>query len=192
MLLDVGATKNGDGRTVKMTDEVYELIKLCVQGKGPNDYVFTRPDGKPVKDFRAAWRNACVRAGVGRWLCRLCSHPILDNKCPKCGQIDPKYKGLIVHDLRRTGARNLRRLGVAEGTIMKIGGWKTASVFRRYDITDEADLEAAAERLNQKRQKLALQQTENQARTQEFGHDFGHELPENDASVESRPTASIN
>jgi len=56
----------------------------------------------------------------------------------------------MFHDLRRTGARNLRRLGVSESVAMKIGGWKTASVFRRYDITDEADLADAAARLDQK------------------------------------------
>jgi hypothetical protein len=33
----------------------------------------------------------------------------------------------------RTGARNMRRLGIAEGVIMRLGGWKTASVFRRYE-----------------------------------------------------------
>jgi hypothetical protein len=57
---------------------------------------------------------------------------------------------VLFHDLRRTGARNLRRLGVGETTIMKIGGWETRSVFDRYNIVDESDLADAAERLNQK------------------------------------------
>ena len=70
---------------------------------------------------------------------------------------DLKYVGLIVHDLRRTGARNLRREGESETVIMKAGGWKTPSVFKRYDIVDEADLDRAAERLNEKRRRLAAQ-----------------------------------
>lgn len=54
---------------------------------------------------------------------------------------------LLIHDLRRTGARNLRRAGVQESVIMKIGGWKTASVFRRYNIVDTSDLDAAMDAL---------------------------------------------
>jgi integrase len=54
---------------------------------------------------------------------------------------------LLIHDLRRTGARNLRRAGVPESVIMKIGGWKTANVFRRYNIVDTSDLDAAMDAL---------------------------------------------
>jgi hypothetical protein len=32
-----------------------------------SSYRDTRAGGKPVKDFRGAWRNLCVRAGVGHW-----------------------------------------------------------------------------------------------------------------------------
>ncbi|MGA2923078.1 MAG: hypothetical protein ABSE28_18380 [Candidatus Sulfotelmatobacter sp.] len=49
-----------------------------------------------------------------------------------------------------TGCRNQPRLGVHEKTIMKIGGWKTRSVFDRYNIVDEKDLADAAAKLNQK------------------------------------------
>src|ERR1035437_9229507 len=62
--LEPGSTKNGEGREVSMTKAVYELLGGCISGKGADDYVFTRPDGKRGKDFREQWRNACVAAGV--------------------------------------------------------------------------------------------------------------------------------
>jgi len=56
--------------------------------------------------------------------------------------------GLLFHDLRRSGARNYRRAGVREDVIQRIGGWKTASMFKRYNIVDERDLADAGERLS--------------------------------------------
>jgi hypothetical protein len=37
----------------------------------------------------------------------------------------------------------MRRAGVPENTIMKIAGWKTPSMFRRYDIQDGKDIQRA-------------------------------------------------
>ncbi len=118
--LDPGTTKNRDGREVSMTQNVYGLLVQCVAGKQPDDYVFSRPDGKPVRSFKKTWRNACIAAGV---------------------------PSLLFHDLRRTAARNLRRAGVAEGVIMKIGGWKTRSVFERYAIVSQTDIAEAMQKL---------------------------------------------
>jgi hypothetical protein len=46
-------------------------------------------------------------------------------------------EGLILHDLRRSAARNLGKAGVSEGLTMKIGDWKTRAVFDRCNIVDE-------------------------------------------------------
>ena len=62
----------------------------------------------------------------------------------------------MIHDLRRTGARNLRREGLDTSVIMRIGGWKTDSVFRRYNIVDLADIADAAARMDVKRQRKCL------------------------------------
>ena len=52
-------------------------------------------------------------------------------------------EGRLVHDLRRTAARDFRRAGVDEGTIMALCGWRTRAMFDRYNIIDETDLDAA-------------------------------------------------
>lgn len=122
--LDVGTTKNREGREVPIKPSIRPLLADCARGKGPNDLLFTRPDGKPVGDFRKAWRSLCIAAGVS---------------------------GTLIHDMRRTAARNLRRAGVAESVIMRIGGWKTRSVFERYNIVDQRDVREAFDRLDEAR-----------------------------------------
>lgn len=79
-------------------------------------------DGAPIRDFRAAWRTACVRAGV---------------------------PALLVHDLRRSAARNLIAAGVDEVVAQRILGHATASMFRRYRIVGTAEERAALERLGE-------------------------------------------
>jgi integrase len=128
--LEPGTTKNQDGREVFMTDAVRHVLGALVEGKSADDFLFTRKDGKPVKMFRGTWKNACKYAGV---------------------------PGLLFHDLRRTGARNLRRAGVAEGVIMKIGGWRTRSVFERYAIVSRNDIADAILKL-QESEKRAEQE----------------------------------
>jgi len=125
ILLSRYSTKNGKPKRLKMTEEVFELVAASIAGKGPEDAAITREDGSPVGDFRKAWRSICVAAGL---------------------------PNLLVHDLRRSAVRNLRRLGFAEKTIMEISGHQTESVFRRYDITDEADLAEVAAALDRKRE----------------------------------------
>lgn len=88
-------------------------------------YVFHR-DGQPLGNgaVRFAWKRACKRAGL---------------------------VGRLVHDLRRSAARDFRQAGVSEGEIMRLCGWETRSMFDRYNIIDEQDLaQAVAQRFNGK------------------------------------------
>ena len=48
----------------------------------------------------------------------------------------------ILHDLRRSAARDMMRAGMSEGVIMKLCGWRTRDMFDRYNIIDEARLAA--------------------------------------------------
>jgi hypothetical protein len=71
-------------------------------------------------------------------------------KC-ECGSRQRKYRGLIIHDFRRSAAKALRRAGVPESVIMATGGWKTPAMFRRYAIVSSADQKAAVEMLERAR-----------------------------------------
>ncbi|MGP8175943.1 MAG: tyrosine-type recombinase/integrase [Terracidiphilus sp.] len=123
--LDPSTTKNQEGREVTIEPgTLLQLLRHCVEGKRPEDHVFTRGD-KPIRDFRKSWENLCTAAGVAT---------------------------LLFHDLRRTAARNPRAAGVAEEIIMRIAGWKTSNVFKRYAIVDKTDIRAALQQLERARQ----------------------------------------
>ena len=153
--LEPGTTKNTDGREVVMTEAVRVLISACISGKEAGEYVFTRPNGNRVSDFRVTWERACSRIGVGTTTCIRCSEVMNAGKrCPKCESKRWTYAGLIFHDLRRTAARNLRRAGISETVIMKIGGWRTRSVFERYAIVNSNDMADAILKLEQKEKQI--------------------------------------
>ena len=156
--LEVGTTKNREGREVAMTTNVAALLALAVAGKSGDDFVLTRPSGGPVRDFRRSWWNLCVRAGLGKFTCRACGRTVeAGGKCKEkdCGARRPAYAGLIPHDLRRSAAKALRAAGVAESVIMAAGGWKTPAMFRRYAIVSSADQRAAMELLESARARNA-------------------------------------
>jgi integrase len=173
--LDPGTTKNRDGREASMTPAVQILLGECVRGKAPEDYVFTRENKKPVRDFRAAWATACIAACLGRMICKSCEQPVSGEKCQTCGAQGKglRYSGLIFHDARRTAARNLRRAGVAEGVIMRIGGWRTRNVFERYNIVSQADIVDALQKLEQRRAERIELERVNEERRKNPTFDFG-------------------
>jgi integrase len=120
--LNPGETKNDEGRVVTMTRSTWALIEPCIRGKSADELVFTRENGKPAGNFRRSWASACRAAGT---------------------------PGLLFHDLRRSGVRNMRRAGISEKVAMRISGHKTRSVFERYNIVDPADLQEATLKLEQ-------------------------------------------
>lgn len=74
--------KNSSQEAARTARNGLPLLGALCEGKGLNDYVFTRGDGSPVKDFRAAWQNMCIRAAV----------PCPDKtpsrfECKKCGAL---------------------------------------------------------------------------------------------------------
>lgn len=59
----------------------------------------------------------------------------------------------------------MRRLGISENTIMAISGWKSAAMFRRYNITYESDMKEASRIMAERRKKLASEFGENPTRS---------------------------
>ena len=115
--LEPGETKNDEGRTLYMEDELWTVVRgLYRQRQFGCSSVFHR-NGKGIKDFRKAWKAACTKSG---------------------------QPGMIFHDLRSTAVRDMVRAGIPEVVAMKISGHKTRSVFDRYNIVSRNDLKEAA------------------------------------------------
>jgi integrase len=139
--LEMGETKNAEGRVFKFTSELEEVLRAqdaatrAVQRTEGRicPWVFHR-NGRQIKDYYTAWRNACLAAGLG--------------------QRDPKTKRIktsrIPHDFRRTAVRNLVNAGVPEKVAMQMTGHKTRSVFDHYHIVSPGDVERAAALLDAK------------------------------------------
>ncbi len=163
-------SKNGEGRTIPLEGELGELLERRqtsrrIEKKGVvtiSEYVFHN-SGKPVGEFRKAWATACCMAGAGSLVCPSCEGPVdAEYKCEKCSKRFPReqvrYRGRIIHDLRRCAARNLLAAGVPQAVAMKITGHKTDSMFRRYAIVTVEQQREALRLAAQYRQQQAKQQ----------------------------------
>ncbi len=123
-------TKSGKPRDVPFSKELavmFRSLPTRLQNSQKNAHVF-QFRGKPIRDFRAALKNACKKAGIsyGR----------------------KKDNGFTFHDLRHTFTTNMRKAGVAESVIMKITGHSTREMFDRYNAVDSEDTKLAVDRLD--------------------------------------------
>ena len=146
-------TKNAEPRILPLFGELYEMLKMLDEKRRALHpecrWVFTRDGHNRIKDLRGAWDEACKRAGL--W----------DKKRERPTR--------LFHDLRRTGARNLVRAGVPERVVMKMRGWKTRSVFDRYNIVSTRDQHEAAAKLERYHGELA-EEAGKQSKTQSNLH----------------------
>jgi len=115
------AAKNKKAKVIPLRGEVLAILeRRAALRRLDCVFVFHR-DGHPLGDYRKAWRTACKAPGL---------------------------TGLVPHDLRRSAARNAIRSGTPEQVVMDLGGWRTRSVFGRYNVTSEKDLADALERVS--------------------------------------------
>ena len=113
-------SKTKAGRVLPISEPLRNVLKRRLRRRDKKDpRVFLR-DGVPVRQWRTALRDACRKT-----------------KLP--------YR--LLHDCRRTAARNLIRAGVPERVAMLLTGHKTRAVFDRYNIVNERELLTAGERL---------------------------------------------
>jgi integrase len=89
-----------------------------------------------LESLKHSWRKACERVGLGKMV-------LIE------GTKEKVWEGKISHDFRRTAVRNMLRAGIPEKIAMAISGHKTRSIFDRYNIVNEADLERAAQSLTE-------------------------------------------
>ncbi len=121
--------KPGKPYFVPIIGELVELIERRKDARSikadsavsHSSLVFHR-GGEPVPEFRRSWASACTKADC---------------------------KGRLFHDLRRSAARNLIRSGVNKDAARHVGGWKTDSMFSRYNLTTEEDLRDAMQKVMQ-------------------------------------------
>ena len=128
--LEVGSTKNNDGRVLpfRALPKLAEVLerqlahtrKLEKKLSRIIPFVWHR-NGREIRNIVKAWKNACAAAG-----------------CPE----------RLFHDFRRTAVRNLERAGVPRSVAMKITGHKTEAVYRRYAIVNERDVAEGLEKLD--------------------------------------------
>lgn len=147
-------TKNETPRVIYLRGELLEAMTMqrnWVLQNFPNcPYVFTY-SGDRLYYIKRQWKNALEQAGL---------------------------EGKKLHDFRRTALTNMTRAGIPQIIAQKISGHKTESVFRRYNIVNESDLENAAEIM---------------ANYQGKGHSLGHKLGHSNKNVAfSEDTENVN
>lgn len=113
-------SKTRTGRVLPISPPLLQVLRRRQRRQQPRDPRVFRRDGVPVREWRYALRDACRKA---------------------------KVPHRLLHDCRRTAARNLIRAGVPERIAMLLTGHKTRAVFDRYNIVNEQELLTAGERL---------------------------------------------
>jgi len=123
-------TKNEEARFVPLPPILIDMLSK-VQNPEPDALVFD------TTGLRTQWALACEKVGEGK----------REKVKSKKGHTWYHYRGLLIHDLRRSAVRNLINAGIPERVAMAISGHKTRSIFDRYHIVSAGDVTNAMQRL---------------------------------------------
>jgi integrase len=113
-------TKGKQARVAPLYGELRAWLDMALTTRQEGCPFIVSWKGDGITEVKTAWNKARERASLPR---------------------------LLVHDLRRTAVRNMIRAGIPEKQAMRISGHKSRSIFDRYDITDERDIQIAGQKL---------------------------------------------
>lgn len=117
-------TKSGMERVVTLErgGEIYKMLSTLTNGRAAKAALFTRNDGKPVRDFRGEWAKQTegIRGGSG------------------------KGGTVTIHDLRRSAITRMDNKGI---TAVQAGTHLTPEVFNRYIVRNEREQQETATRI---------------------------------------------
>jgi integrase len=149
-------TKNRKPRSIALTPALEEIIERRRADRLPGCDLMFHHGGKPIRDYRKAWRTVCILNGLGAWYCRNCrgqegefiSKLDANKTCDRCHRTwtakkPAKYIGKIFHDFRRTAAHELWKAGNTIEDCMEVTGHATPAMFKRYaDLFTEEEKQA--------------------------------------------------
>jgi integrase len=138
LYLQAQDTKTNTPRVLYLTGDLHRVLrtwKMRCDLKWPACLWICHRGGIRLQSLKHSWRKSCQAVGLGEMV-----------KDATRGR--KVWQGKIPHDFRRTAVRNMIRAGVPEKVAMAISGHKTRSVFDRYNIVNENDLEKAARALS--------------------------------------------
>lgn len=120
VILPPRTTKNKQARTIPISDEELPMLAECIRDKQPEDFVFTRSNGKPVLDFRDRWDSLVKISGAG--------HFEIDGETGK-----KRWVPAIFHDLRRSAITTMLQGGMASENVRKVVGHLSKEMTDRYN-----------------------------------------------------------